>query len=487
MKLFKQIQKALLITPIISMPIYCVSCNKGGNIEPEPEPETNISISCESTLIHINESTTIHATITPEIERVKIQWSSSNPFVASIEDAGLSIQLHPIKTGSTFIKAEIIKDGEVIATSNEIEITIDNPFLPTSIQIDSSQESVSFGETLFFSVAKVEPATASTAVIWHSSNYEILSIDNQGIAYPVNSGTVEVWATSARDPNIASNKISIEVIGANDFETDSWETVIHYANKGYDCLEKTYSDWLSKHNNTFIGATRELNLTFGDDILGYESIPHKVRVVGVNHDYLDSTFTKKAPLTFDFVNLITLTINPLLDWVLFNLPFEMSMSTVEWINNCWIEEDGITMCYLGRKLHEIIDKDGVLPSWFENSVPYVYKQYHQTPKKEQWRFDRLFILSAKEMGDTTGDFVDEGDVYEFYSSTPSDISLYEKCLVGSDQAKRYWLRTPHATEDKVAYVEIDLGSAISSIVPNEGSFDDDLPIYVAPAFCIGRA
>ncbi|MCQ3908621.1 MAG: hypothetical protein MJ200_03645 [Mycoplasmoidaceae bacterium] len=91
------------------------------------------------------------------------------------------------------------------------------------------------------------------------------------------------------------------------------------------------------------------------------------------------------------------------------------------------------------------------------------------------------------MGDTTGDFVDEGDVYEFYSSTPSDISLYEKCLVGSDQAKRYWLRTPHATEDKVAYVEIDLGSAISSIVPNEGSFDDDLPIYVAPAFCIGRA
>ncbi|MCQ3908623.1 MAG: hypothetical protein MJ200_03655 [Mycoplasmoidaceae bacterium] len=73
MKLFKQIQKALLITPIISMPIYCVSCNKGGNIEPEPEPETNISISCESTLIHINESTTIHATITPEIERVKIQ------------------------------------------------------------------------------------------------------------------------------------------------------------------------------------------------------------------------------------------------------------------------------------------------------------------------------------------------------------------------------------------------------------------------------
>ncbi|MCQ3908622.1 MAG: hypothetical protein MJ200_03650 [Mycoplasmoidaceae bacterium] len=104
----------------------------------------------------------------------------------------MSIQLHPIKTGSTFIKAEIIKDGEVIATSNEIEITIDNPFLPTSIQIDSSQESVSFGETLFFSVAKVEPATASTAVIWHSSNYEILSIDNQGIAYPVNSGTVEV-------------------------------------------------------------------------------------------------------------------------------------------------------------------------------------------------------------------------------------------------------------------------------------------------------
>lgn len=480
MKLDK-VLKTLLIIPIVSMPIYCVSCNNGGNIEPEPEPvpETEVSISCESTLIHLDETTTVIATVTPESKSIKVRWVSSNPFVANIDDAGLSIYLHPIKTGSTTIKAEIIKNNEIIAVSNEIEITVDDPTFPSSIEIDTDLKSFTFGQTSTFSVIKVEPETASTAVVWHSSDYNVLSIDNKGIACPVNGGTAKVWASSARDPNIVSNEVTIDVIGANNFETDSWETIIHYANKGYDCLKDTYSDWLSKHNNTFVGATRKIDLTFSDEF-GTEVIPHKVRVIGVNHDYLDSAFTKKAPLTFDFVNLITPTLVQGYFRVRFRPFFDDTTSTDDWINNYWIKNDG-NICNLGTKLQELMNRSGVLPNWFQINVPFVYKQYHKADGKEQWSFDRLFILSTKEMGNTSDDFLPEGETYEYYLSAPEHKELYEKCLVDDERTSfAYWLRTPHATEDTVAYLKVDLGVEISSMAPNGETF-------VAPAFCIGRA
>lgn len=78
------------------------------------------------------------------------------------------------------------------------------------------------------------------------------------------------------------NKYKMNLVTS--FQDDSWENVTYYANKGIDALKEHYGI------DNFVGLTKIIN------ILGR---PHKVRVVGQEHDYDEDG--NLLPLTFEFV------------------------------------------------------------------------------------------------------------------------------------------------------------------------------------------
>ena len=80
---------------------------------------------------------------------------------------------------------------------------------------------------------------------------------------------------------------------ANDFETDTWQTVSYYANEGLAELCAAYNCQASD----FIGKTRTIHMNEND---------YEVMVIGTNQDqYHADGESKDAALTFQFNNLIS--------------------------------------------------------------------------------------------------------------------------------------------------------------------------------------
>ncbi|XQP55125.1 MAG: hypothetical protein ACOQNV_03255 [Mycoplasmoidaceae bacterium] len=83
---------------------------------------------------------------------------------------------------------------------------------------------------------------------------------------------------------------------ASDFNTDSWSTIGYYASRGLNSLTSAYSQWLSSHGNTFLGASRHIN---------FNNQQYDVIVIGTEEDYYDVEHKKPIALTFQFTEILS--------------------------------------------------------------------------------------------------------------------------------------------------------------------------------------
>lgn len=236
---------------------------------------------------------------------------------------------------------------------------------------------------------------------------------------------------------------------ARDFNTDSWNTVGHYARNGLNALTSAYSDWLSSHDNTFIGATRKVK---------FNSLQYDVIVIGTNEDFLDEQHQQPVALTFQFVDIL-------------------SNENEKQIKTLWAESEEQATNYWNAVLHNFLSET-IYPKILsenpdlENQLKFVDRAVN-TKNGESWEpkhnKEYIFITSAK-------------DIKSYGTNKP--YSWWEKHQEDNDRIKHdksgdnchWWLSTLY--EDTRIWI---------NAVTNTGatpSFGVENAFGIAPCFCI---
>ena len=157
---------------------------------------TGVSVTPTTATIQINQTAQISAIIAPSnATNTNVNWTSSNPSVATVSATGL---VSPLTVGTVTITATTV-DGSFTASAT---VTITN-ILTTSISITNSL-AVSVGNTGNLT-ATVNPIGASTNVTWSSSNPSVATVSATGVVTGVAAGTATITATATDGTAIVSN------------------------------------------------------------------------------------------------------------------------------------------------------------------------------------------------------------------------------------------------------------------------------------------
>lgn len=179
---------------------------------PEAVAEIAIQTPESQSSLLIGESFTIEANIMnadgESVPNTELTWISSDTTVATVDPTGL---VQALATGQTLIHAEFMG-----ITSNDLLITVvtDNTQI-ASITLNAPTDQIEIGEEFTFTaVARNNEGNAIDGLSfeWSSSDSEVLSIDENGLATGLSAGEATVTAQSG---DIKSQPLSVRVIDVN--------------------------------------------------------------------------------------------------------------------------------------------------------------------------------------------------------------------------------------------------------------------------------
>lgn len=153
----------------------------------------NISLNKQELIMDIGDTETLSATVTPEKpdKYYHINWLSSNPDVASVDDEG---NVTANSKGKTEIAAFVTPDKKALC-----EVTV----IPkaTSIKINKTLTTLERGTTIGLKVI-ITPSDARNDVTWQSDDPSIAIVDDQGIVTGISVGTTLIKATTNDGTNL---------------------------------------------------------------------------------------------------------------------------------------------------------------------------------------------------------------------------------------------------------------------------------------------
>lgn len=257
------------------------------------------------------------------------------------------------------------------------------------------------------------------------------------------------------------------------FQTDSWATVINVANQGFEALKAAYGI------GTFVGLTRQITLI--DDVYGEQT--YQVVVVGENKDVISEN--NNAALTFEFVRLISDDYDEA-------IPMPYGSDVNQWSSSPLREY--LQTTFLDDFPNEV--KSAIKPV-IKHTVNTVEANKNGITLEET--HDKIFLPSLVDIYGETGIrtsqlgiseadadlYVQEGVQYDFYQKMgPMDPADYINSLkkAGLDgQTEDYWLRSPFISGTPATYYTwsiYEYGNA------GEVPTMDDEECAIAPMFCI---
>ena len=147
-------------------------------------PVTGIRLNKSSTTIGRGETETLTATVEPDGTGSTVEWTSSNPSVASVNQNG---DVKAVSAGTATITAAA--GGKRAAC----EVTVNVPL--KGITINGNQTSIRKGSTTQLSVSfDPEDTTDNKNVSWSSDDPEIASVDQNGLVTAVADGSTTIRA-----------------------------------------------------------------------------------------------------------------------------------------------------------------------------------------------------------------------------------------------------------------------------------------------------
>lgn len=196
-------------------------------------PVTSIILSKESISLLIGQSSNISAIVLPtNATNQKLQWFSSNPNIASIDNNG---KISAISTGECIILA-ISTDGSNI--TSKCKVLVDNLIFVSDIALSETEITLNEGKSTKIATT-ISPSMASNkTLLWSSSNDDIATVTQDGNITASSNGTAVISVKSTDGSNISASCIvnvvkptsSIYKVSDNNVRVYTSNKTIHICN-----------------------------------------------------------------------------------------------------------------------------------------------------------------------------------------------------------------------------------------------------------------
>lgn len=151
--------------------------------------------------LEVGKSSTLKATVLPANASDKVvAWSSSDESVATVTASG---SVRGIKAGTATITATA--DGKTATCTVKVNA------VPTAVKLSQEAADLEVGKQLTLT-ASVEPAEASQAIEWKSSNESVATVD-KGVVTAVKEGNCNITATATGSSKNAICRITVKAAG----------------------------------------------------------------------------------------------------------------------------------------------------------------------------------------------------------------------------------------------------------------------------------
>lgn len=172
-------------------------------------PVTGISLNETELSLTEDEQFQIIATVKPtNATNKEVAWSSSDENVATVDENGV---VTAVEAGVATITATTV-DGGFTATAS-ITVEAEVAIIPvTGISLNTTEITLTEGEQSQI-IATVEPSDASNkAVVWSSSDENVVTIDENGVVTAVEAGAATITATTVDGGFTATASITVNAV-----------------------------------------------------------------------------------------------------------------------------------------------------------------------------------------------------------------------------------------------------------------------------------
>ena len=148
---------------------------------------TGITLDQSSLTLGVGGSSfTLQPTITPtNANNQSLEWTSSNPSVASVDESGT---VKPLTKGSTTITATTADGG--FTASCEIQAV--DIILPTGLTLNKASTTLTAGQAEKLEATVLPTNTTSKAVEWSSSDTKVATVNEVGMVQAISNGTAVI-------------------------------------------------------------------------------------------------------------------------------------------------------------------------------------------------------------------------------------------------------------------------------------------------------
>ena len=149
-------------------------------------PATSLTLTPKTMSLNIGDSGALELQILPNDCNEILEWKSSDPSVATVNDGDIKA----LAAGTTTIT---VRGSN---TSASATVTVIDPYAVTGVTLDRTTLSLEMGETATL-VATVLPEDArDKTVTWSSGNTAVATVDQQGKITTVSPGTAQITVTT---------------------------------------------------------------------------------------------------------------------------------------------------------------------------------------------------------------------------------------------------------------------------------------------------
>jgi len=176
----------------------------------------SISLDATEKSVYEGETFKLTATVLPENTSDKgVKWSSSDPNVATVDEAG---NVTAIKAGECVITATTA-DGSGL--SAECKVTVmPLSIYAESIYLDITSKSAIEGETFRLTATVLPENTTNKNVEWTSSNAEVATVDEAGMVTVIKAGECVITATTVDGSELSAECRLSALSGIEEILTD---------------------------------------------------------------------------------------------------------------------------------------------------------------------------------------------------------------------------------------------------------------------------
>ncbi|MBT4099281.1 MAG: hypothetical protein HOM68_11805 [Gemmatimonadetes bacterium] len=181
-----------------------------------------LEVTPSMTALQIGQQVALEASFFDELglmdDDVTISWSSSSPEIVAVHADGT---LDAVAEGQTSIVASVAHDDadSILATATVLITVVADPTTQLAlVRVTPTMADLAIGDTLVLVASALNASGGSLTAegyTWTSSDPEILSIDEDGVAVALSAGSVSVRAATGgiQSPAVAISILGTELVG----------------------------------------------------------------------------------------------------------------------------------------------------------------------------------------------------------------------------------------------------------------------------------